>query len=52
MFKKFINELVFIYQFESSQIYEHYSQHGNTAKEQEIAQDDTAPVSYLLLWIT
>ena len=28
--KKFINEFVFINHFESSQIYEHFSQHGNT----------------------
>ena len=28
--KKFINECVFIYHFESSQICEHFSQHGNT----------------------
>ena len=31
--KKFINEFVFINHFESSQIYEHFSQHGNTAEE-------------------
>ena len=29
--KKFINEFVFINHFESSQIYEHCSQYGNTA---------------------
>ena len=29
--KKFINEFVFINHFESLQIYEHFSQHGNTA---------------------
>ena len=28
--KKFINEFVFINRFESSQLYEHFSQHGNT----------------------
>ena len=28
--KKFMNEFVFINHFESSQIYEHFSQHGNT----------------------
>ena len=28
--KKFINEFVFINHFGSSQIYEHFSQHGNT----------------------
>ena len=33
--KKFINEFVFINHFESSQIYEHFSQHGNTGGQVE-----------------
>ena len=33
--KKFINEFVFINHFESSQIYEHFSQHGNTDRHGE-----------------